>query len=96
VGPLLGDTIQYAKTVSGNPTADATFMKKRAALALALDGVTHKTKGVFEKAFPICVMSTLAGVTTAPAPASPIFEAAWNGATVFSNKPAAEVAKAKG
>jgi hypothetical protein len=92
VGVLLADTIQYAKTVAGDPTADKTFMKKRAALALGLDGVTHKTKGVFEKAFPICVMASLAGLTPGPTPPPPVFEATWNGTTLFSNKPALMVA----
>ena len=95
VGGLLASTIQYAKTVVGDPTADKTFMKKRAALALALDGVTHKTKAVFERGFPICVMATLAGLTPGPTPPPPVFEACWNGTTLFSNKPAPQVAAAK-
>ncbi len=86
VGPLLADTINFAKTVAGDPTTNATFMKKRAALALALDGVTHNTNAAFEKEFPICVMATLAGLTPGTTP--PVFEAAWNGTTLFSNKPA--------
>ena len=57
-------------------------MKKRAAVALALDDATHNTHAAFEKAFPICVMASLAGAS-----ASPVFEAAWNSATIFSNAP---------
>ena len=95
VGALLADTIQYAKTVTGDPTLNGKFMKKRADLALALDEVTHKTQAVFEKAFPICVMATLAGLTPGANPPPPVFEAAWNGKTQFSNKPAAQVTAAK-
>jgi hypothetical protein len=57
--PLLADAIRFAKTVPGDPTANPTFMKKRAALASALNGVTHNTNAAFEKAFPLCVMSAL-------------------------------------
>jgi hypothetical protein len=88
VGPVLADTIRHAKTVAGDPASDKTFMEKRAALALALDAATHETKGVFEKAFPICVMATLAGLTPGPTTPPPVFEAAWNGNSLFSNKPA--------
>lgn len=88
--PLLADAIRYARTVQGDPTIDPAFMKKRAALAMALDGVTHNTHAAFEKAFAICAMSTLAGVPKGSN--SPIFEAAWNSTTLFSNKPAPEIA----
>ena len=91
LGPQLADTIRFAKIVQGDPTANADFMKKRAALALALDGVTHKMKPAFDKAFPICVMASLAGPATAP---DCVFEASWNGTTMFSNKPS-QIATAK-
>ncbi len=82
VAPLLADTIRYAKTVAGDPTADPKFMKKRAALALALDGATHNTKAAFNQNFPICVMATLAGLTSG-GPNAPTFQAGWNGVNVF-------------
>ena len=93
VGPILADTIDAAKKVQGDPTANPEFMKKRANLALALDGVTHNTKAAFDHAFPICVMATLAGLSPGATP--PIFEAAWNGNTLFSNKPASQIAATK-
>jgi hypothetical protein len=86
-GPLLADALAYAKKVAGNPMADPIFKQKRAALAKALDGVTHKTRSAFEKAFPICVMATVAQVTSGPSQAA-IFEAQWNSQTITSNKPA--------
>ena len=92
VGPLLADIIAYAKTVAGDPTADPVFMKKRAAVALALDGATHKTHASANPNFPICVMATLAGLTPGENP--PVFQASWNGATVFDNKPAEQLAMA--
>jgi hypothetical protein len=95
VGPILADTIRYAKTVVGDPTADKTFMEKRAALAQALDAATHETHAVFEKGFPICVMATLAGLNPGPTPPPPVFEAAWDGKSQFSNKPAAQVESSK-
>src|SRR5580658_465577 len=94
VGPLLAGTIQFAKTVQGDPTANPAFMKKRAALALALDSATHNTHAAFDQAFPICVMSTLAGLTPGATP--PVFEAGWDGKTVFSNKPAPQTAATQG
>jgi hypothetical protein len=95
VGAQLADTIRYGKTVAGDPAADQTFMDKRGDLAQKLDEVTHNTKAAFEQAFPICVMATLAGLTPGPNPPPPVFEAAWNGAIKFSNKPAVQVAAAK-
>ena len=95
VGPVLADTIRYAKTIVGDPTADKTFMEKRAALAQALDAATHETQAVFEKGFPICVMATLAGLNPGPTPPPPVFEAAWDGRSQFSNKPAAQVESLK-
>jgi hypothetical protein len=92
VGPLLADTIAFAKTVQGDPTANPAFMQKRAGLALALDSATHNTKAAFNQNFPICVMATLAGLT--PGAKRLVFEAAWNGRTLFSNKPAPQVATA--
>ncbi|MGH9406023.1 MAG: hypothetical protein ACRD3D_09340 [Terriglobia bacterium] len=86
VGPLLADAVTSSKAVVGDPAADPAFMKKRKALALALDGATKNTKAAFNQNFPICVMATLAGRT--PGAAAPIFEAEWNGKTVFSNEPA--------
>ncbi len=94
VGPPLADTIRFGKTVRGDPTANPEFMKKRAALALALDSVTHNTRATFEKAFAICAMARLAGLTRGPAP-PPVFEARWNSAIVFSNRPAARIAAGK-
>ncbi|MCU1292787.1 MAG: hypothetical protein JWP08_1637 [Bryobacterales bacterium] len=86
-GRLLADAIVYGRKLPGDPTADPTFRQKRAVLAGALDGVTHKTRSAFEKAFPICVMATLAGVTSGPRQAA-VFEAQWNSLTITSNKPA--------
>jgi hypothetical protein len=83
VGPILADTIAYAKTVQGNPTQDPTFMKKRANLAHALASVTRNTRAAFNQNFPVCVMATLAGLT--PGDYVPTFSAAWNSTTVFSN-----------
>ena len=85
VGPVLADAIAQGKQVVGDPSADAQFMKKRQKLALMIDSVTHKTKAAFDHTFPICVMATLAG--RAPGNPPPVFEAAWDGNTLFSNKP---------
>jgi hypothetical protein len=85
VAPLLTDIIAYAKTVHGDPTADDTFMKKRRKLALAINSVLHNTHAAFDHTFPICVMALLAGRTPGHSPA-PVFEAAWNSQTIFSNK----------
>ena len=87
VGPVLAKTIAVGREVQGDPTANPAFMKQRNALALALDGATHKTRSVFEGAFPLCVMATLAGHT--PGNPSPVFEATWNSRTIFSNHPPA-------
>lgn len=84
--PLLADAIEYAKQVPGDPTADPIFRQKRAALAGALADVTRDTRATFEMAFPICVMSSLAGVT--PGANSAIFEAEWNSRTITSNRQA--------
>ncbi len=93
VGPLLKDAIVYfAKAVKGDPGADPTFMKKRQNLARAIDGAIHKTKAASNQNFPICVMATLAGVTPGVHP--PIFGAAWNGKTLFTNESAPLVAAA--
>jgi len=81
VGPLLADAIRFARTVAGDPMANLAFTKKRAALLLALDGVTHNAHAAFDHAFPLCAMATLAGRT--PGTPAPVFEARWNGATVF-------------
>jgi hypothetical protein len=86
-GPLLADAIAYGRKVPGDPMADPTFRQKRAILAGALDGVTHKTRSAFEKAFPICVMATLAGLTLGAKQAA-VFEAQWNSMSITSNKPA--------
>lgn len=83
VGPLLADTISFARTVAGDPTASAVFMSKRHSLALALDSAVKNTKAAFNQNFPICVMATLAGRTLGTPP--PRFEAGWNGKDVFSN-----------
>ncbi len=78
VAPLLASAIQSARAVGGDPSADPDFMKKRADLAKALDGATHKIKAAFEQGFPICVMAALSGG------ASPVtFQAGWDGKTVF-------------
>ena len=84
VGPLLADVIGYAKTVTGDPSTDPTLMKKRKALALALDGATHNTHAAFDESFPICVMSTLAGPVQGAPAGSLTFEADWNSKTVFT------------
>jgi hypothetical protein len=89
VGPLLADTIAYGKTVQGDPTADATFMKKRRKLALAVNSVLHNTNAAFDHTFPICVMASLAGRIPGHAPA-PVFEAGWDSKTIFTNKPQAK------
>ncbi len=89
--PLLADTIRYARTLKGDISSDATFMKKRANLASALDNVTHSTHGAFDKAFALSVMSELAGSKSTK---GPVFEATWDGKTIFSNKPAEEIAAA--
>jgi hypothetical protein len=83
VGPILADTIAYAKTVKGDPSQDPTFMKKRANLAHALAAATRNTKAAFNQNFPVCVMATLAGLT--PGDNVPSFSAAWNSTTLFSN-----------
>lgn len=85
VGPLLADTIAFAKTVVGDPTANAEFMSKRHSLALALDSAVKNTKAAFNRNFPICAMVKLAGRTPGAPP--PRFEAEWNGQTIFSNEP---------
>ncbi len=94
VGPLLADVIAYAKSVTGDPSADQTFMKKRKALALALDGATHNTHAAFDESFPICVMSALAGPVQGTPAGSLTFEADWNSKTVFTySSPAGSAAK---
>jgi hypothetical protein len=95
VGPILADTIAYAKTVQGDPSQDPTFMKKRASLAQALDAATRNTKAAFNQNFPVCVMATLAGLT--PGDKGPSFSAAWNSTTLFSNvqTPEQQAASAK-
>jgi hypothetical protein len=93
VSPLLADAIRYSNTVAGDPTKDPTFMKKRSKLAVAIDSVTHNTKAAFEHAFAICAMATLAGRTPGTLP--PVFEVAWNGTTLFSNKPNPQMPAAK-
>jgi hypothetical protein len=75
VGPRLADAVRFARTVAGDPIADSTFMKKRAALALALDGATHKTRAAFDRGFAICVMAILAGLTSGSNVTPPVFEA---------------------
>ncbi len=81
VGPFLAAAIQSGKSVEGDPSSNPDFMKKRAALAQALDSVTHNLKAAFEQAFPICVMTALCsgpsrkGTTT--------FQAEWNGKPIF-------------
>ena len=84
--PLLADAIQFAKTVQGNPATNPTFMKKRAALAEALAAVTHKANAAFDKAFPVCVMSALAGNAAGTKTNVAVFEATWNSSTIFSNE----------
>ena len=95
VGPVLSNTIAFAKTVQGDPTANPVFLKKRGALALALDGATHNVKMAFKQNenFPICAMATLAGLTPGANP--PIFQASWDGKTIFSNQSAPQLAVAK-
>ncbi len=93
VGPILADTIRFARTVEGDPTKNAEFIKKRDALARALEGATHKAHAAFERAFPICVMATLAGLT--PGAAAPLFEAVWDSNTIFTNRPVPQVAAAR-
>ncbi|HVT95709.1 MAG TPA: hypothetical protein VHD76_22880 [Bryobacteraceae bacterium] len=79
VGPLLADAIRFGKTVPGDPTGNAVFMKKRADVARAIAASTNKTHAAFERAFAICVMATLAG------PGVPrTYEASWNGHIIFS------------
>jgi hypothetical protein len=85
VAPLLTDIITYAKTVHGDPTADDAFMRKRRKLALAINSTLHNTRAAFDHAFPICVMASLAERTPGHSPA-PVFEAAWNSQTIFTNK----------
>jgi hypothetical protein len=85
VAPLLTDIIAYAKTVHGDPTADDTFMRKRRKVALAINSVLHNTRAAFDHTFPICVMASLAERTPGHSPA-PVFEAAWNSQTIFTNK----------
>ena len=85
VGPLLRDTIAYAKTVQGDPTADARFMKMRGNLALAVNSVLHNTDAPFDHTFPICVMASLAE-RPPDHPPPPVFEAAWDSKTFFTNK----------
>ena len=85
VGPLLTAAVQAGKAAPGDPTADPGFMQKRAALAHALEETTRKTHAAFERAFPICVMATLGSL----AQHSRIFQASWNGITIFSNAAAA-------
>lgn len=93
VGPLLADTIAFARTVAGDPTASTVFMSKRHSLALALDSAVKNTKAAFNQNFPICVMAVLAGRTPGAPP--PSFEAGWNGKDVFSNvAPPAAIAAA--
>ncbi|MGA7413708.1 MAG: hypothetical protein WBW33_24755 [Bryobacteraceae bacterium] len=84
-GSSLADTISYAKTVTGDPTADPTFMKKRRNLALVIDAATHNAHGAFDPAFGMCLTATLAGRTLGHDPA-PAFEAEWDSKVVFSNK----------
>jgi hypothetical protein len=96
VGPILADTIAYARTVKGDPSKDPAFMKKRANLAHAIAAATRNTKAAFNPNFPICVMATLAGLT--PGDNVPSFSAAWNSTTLFSNvqtQPATQAASAQ-
>jgi hypothetical protein len=93
VGPLLSDTIAFAKTVQADPTANETFMEKRRKLALAVNSVLHNTNAAFDYTFPICVMASLAGRTPGHDPV-PVFEAGWDSMTIFTNKAQVKVAGA--
>jgi hypothetical protein len=93
VAPALANVIRSAR-VQGDPTADPVFMKNRNALALALDNAVKNTKAAFNQNFPICVMATLAGRTQGAGKA-PVFQAEWNGQTIFSNQTAPPAAAAR-
>ncbi len=90
VAPRLADAIRSARSAGPDPSANPDFMKKRAALASALDGVTHNMRAAYEPGFPICVMTRLCGGR--PGGVAPVFEASWNSKTVFSNAKATAAA----